>query len=445
MSENSRVVWSEGMFLRPQHFQQHDRYIEALIDGRCRGLRPFDWGFAALRPDQRQLAIGKLALAECRGIFPDGTPFNLPEDDALPLPLDVPEDVRNAIVYLSLPLRRPDSAEIDSEAFPDGLARFRLDEREVRDHNSGADGRFAVQTGALRTRLMLEPQERSGYACLGVARIVEVRADKTVVLDEEFIPPGLNCFGTGLLDGFLRELQGLLHTRGESLAGRVAEAGRGGVAEIADFLLLQTINRYEPLLAHLAHTAALHPEDFYRLAVQLAGELATFYRSSKRPVDFPVYRHDDLRSCFGPVMEELRQLLSMVLEQNAIQIPLSKPRFGVYAAKRPDVALLEQAVFVLAANAQLPPDALRAHFPPQVKIGPVEDIQQLVRSALPGIAVHPLQVAPRQIPFHAGFCYFELDKHSELWKKMAASGGFAIHIGGNFPGLELEFWAIKRT
>jgi type VI secretion system protein ImpJ len=445
MSENSRVVWSEGMFLRPQHFQQHDRYIEAWVDGRCRGLRPFDWGFAALKLDPRQFAIGKLALTECRGIFPDGTPFNLPEDDALPLPLEVPEDVRNTVVYLSLPLRRPDSVEIDSEAFTDGLARFRLDEREVRDHNSGADGRFAVQIGALRTRLMLEHQERSGYACLGVARIVEVRADKTVVLDEEFIPPGLNCFGTGLLGGCLRELQGLLHTRGESLAGRVAEAGRGGVAEVADFLLLQMINRYEPLLEHLANAAALHPEDFYRLAVQLAGELATFYRASKRPIDFPVYRHDDLRNCFGPVMEELRQLLSMVLEQNAIQIPLSKPRFGVYAAKRPDAALLERAVFVLAANAQLPPEALRTHFPPQVKIGPVEDIQQLVRSALPGIAVHPLQVAPRQIPFHAGFCYFELDKHTDLWKKMAASGGFAIHIGGNFPGLELEFWAIKKT
>lgn len=36
MSWNNRVVWSEGMFLRPQHFQQHDRYLETLVDGRCR-------------------------------------------------------------------------------------------------------------------------------------------------------------------------------------------------------------------------------------------------------------------------------------------------------------------------------------------------------------------------------------------------------------------------
>lgn len=445
MSEYSRVVWSEGMFLRPQHFQQHDRYLEALVDGRCSGLRSFDWGFGTLKLDPRQLAVGKLALVEARGIFPDGTPFNLPEDDELPLPLDAPDDVKDCVVYLSLPVRRPDSAEIDSDAFEDSLARYRLGEREVRDHNSGADGRYPVQIGKLHTRLMLERQERSGYVCLGVARIIEVRADKTVVLDEKYIAPGLNCFGTGLLGGFLRELQGLLHTRGEALAGRAAEAGKGGVAEIADFMLLHLINRYEPLLEHLANTSALHPEDFYRLAVQMAGELATFYRPSKRPIGFPVYQHDDLQKCFTPVMEELRQLLSMVLEQNAIQIPLSKPKFGVYGAKRPDLKLLESAVFVLAANAQVPPDFLRIHFPPQVKIGPVEEIQQLVRSALPGISVHPLPVAPRQIPYHAGFSYFELDKQSELWKKMPASGGFAIHIGGNFPGLELEFWAIRKT
>ena len=82
--------------------------------------------------------------------------------------------------------------------------------------------------------------------------------------------------------------------------------------------------------------------------------------------------------------------------------------------------------------------------PPQVKIGPVEEIQQLVRAALPGISIHSLPVAPRQLPYHAGFSYFELNKQSELWKKMSNSGGFALHIGGSFPDLELEFWAIKK-
>lgn len=444
MSDNNRVIWSEGMFLRPQHFQQHDRYVEHLVSGRCRGLRSYDWGFGQLTLDQRQLAVGKLAIVECWGIFPDGTPFELPGTDALPLPLDLAEDTKGGLVFLSLPLRRAEASEIDSAEYPDSLARYHLAERQVRDHNSGADGAHVVQIASLRVRLMLERQERSGYSSLAVARIQEVRADRTVVLDEQFIPPALNCFGSGTLGRFLRELQALLRTRGEALAGRVVEAGRGGVAEIADFLLLQFVNRAEPLLAHLAEVAALHPEDFYRLLLQMAGELSTFFRTSKRPPEFPPYRHHDLQSSFVPVMDELRQLLTTVLEQNAIQIPLSKPKFGVYAARRPDSALLDGAIFVLAVNAEVAPEVLRSQFPPQVKIGPVEDIQQLVRAALPGISIHALPVAPRQIPYHAGFSYFELNKQSDLWKKMSGSGGFAIHIGGNFPGLELEFWAIKK-
>ncbi|MEC4750117.1 type VI secretion system baseplate subunit TssK [Methylomicrobium sp. Wu6] len=444
MSEHNRVVWSEGMFLRPQHFQQHDRYFESLLHGLSLGVRPYSWGFASLKLDHGCLAIGKVGLSECRGVFPDGTPFNLPQDDDLPMPLDVPENEKASIIYLALPLRRPDSTEVDSEAFPDNMARYRLAERQVRDHNSGSDGRYDVQIGALKPRLMCASQERSGYVCLGIARIVEVRADKTVILDKQYIPPAVHCVSAGLLGGFAGELQGLLHTRGEALAGRVAGSGQGGVAEIADFMLLQLINRYEPLLAHLANASAMHPEDFFQLCLQMAGELATFYRPNKRPAAFPDYRHDDLKATFIPLIDELRSLLSMVLEQNAVQLPLAEARPGVYVAKRPELTLLEGAIFVLAAKAQVSSELIRSHFPPQVKIGPVEDIQLLVRSALPGIAIQALPVAPRQIPYHAGYSYFELNKQSELWAKMSASGGFAIHIGGSFPELELEFWAIRK-
>jgi type VI secretion system protein ImpJ len=50
---------------------------------------------------------------------------------------------------------------------------------------------------------------------------------------------------------------------------------------------------------------------------------------------------------------------------------------------------------------------------------------------------------PRQIPYHAGFAYFELDRNGELWRQLEKSGGLALHTAGDFPGLELECWAIK--
>jgi type VI secretion system protein ImpJ len=143
-------------------------------------------------------------------------------------------------------------------------------------------------------------------------------------------------------------------------------------------------------------------------------------------------------------MEDLRQSLSMVLEQNAIQIDLQERNYGVRVAVIPDIELIRSANFVLAVHADLPADVLRTRFPTQVKIGPVERIRDLVNLHLPGVTLRALPVAPRQIPYNAGYNYFELDTSHELWKQVERSGGLAMHLAGDFPELALEFWAIRR-
>ena len=444
MAENNRVIWSEGMFLRPQDFQQHDRYIESLVYGHSSGVQAYHWGISKLKVDMRLLAMGQFALAECSGVFQDGVPFDLPQSDALPRPIDIPEEMQNCIVYLSLPARLAGSIEIDSDAKPNNLARYHAVEFDVKDYNTSSNEVSPIVIGRLQTRLMLEPQERAGYICIGVARIIESRSDKNILLDDEYLPPLINCLAMPRVKNYIKEICGLLHARGEALAGRVSESGRGGTAEISDFLLLQVVNSYEPLMNHLLHLPTIHPIDFYRVVIRLAGELSTFTKKNKRPVDLPEYKHDDLQQTFSYVMEEIRDCLGMVLEQNAIPLPLTPPKYGTRAAKLPDKNLLNDAFFVLAVNAQVSSAQLRSTFAGQVKIGPVEQIQQLIRSALPGITVNSLPVAPRQIPYHAGFSYFELNKQGELWQQMHTSGGFAIHIAGDLPGLELEFWAIKN-
>jgi type VI secretion system protein ImpJ len=207
--------------------------------------------------------------------------------------------------------------------------------------------------------------------------------------------------------------------------------------------MLQLVNRYEPLLVHLSNLRALHPERLYADLLALAGDLATFTSQGRRPGGFPAYNHDDLASCFLPLMADLRRSLSMVLEQNAFQIELLERAYGVRVAVIANPDLIKTATFVLAVAADLPGEQVRKQFPTQVKIGPVEKIRDLVNLHLPGVALRPLPVAPRQIPYHAGNNYFELDTTSEFWRGLDRSGGLAIHVAGDFPGLKLEFWAIR--
>jgi type VI secretion system protein ImpJ len=443
MSVYNKVVWSEGLFLRPQHFQQQDRYLERYVESRCAALAPHTWGFTEVELERDLLSIGKFGLRRAAGVFPDGTPFRMPDDDPLPAALDVAAQTRGEIVSLAVPLRRAGGVEVDRAASADQLARHQVREVEARDAAMASATSAQVEVGALRTRFLLESEVSEAYASIPLAQIVECRADKRVVLEDAFIPTVLDARAASRLSTFMTELLGLLHQRGEALGGRVAATGRGASAEIADFLMLQAINRYEPVLAHCAGSGLFHPEELYRLCVAAAGELSTFTTGAKRPPRLDTYQHDRLRESFEPVIAALRASLSAVLEQAAIPIPIEAKKFGIHVAAVADRTLYSTAVFVLAARADLAAEELRQRFPAQIKIGPVEKIRDLVNLQLPGVPLHPAPVAPRQIPYHAGFVYFELDQSHELWNQLKSSGGIAFHVGGEFPALAMELWAIR--
>jgi type VI secretion system protein ImpJ len=446
MHWQNKVVWSQGMFLRAHHFQQQDRYVEALVQGRVEGLRGHSWGVTEIQINRDLLAIGQFGVTRCRGILPDGTPFNIPDDTDHPPTIDLPENTRECTIFLTVPARQLGAVEVTLKG-EEQTARYAAAEFAAMDAVAGSEVEAPVSVGKLRLRFKLETEERAGYICLGVARITEVRSDKMVVLDDRYIAPCLNCGCQPPLAGFLTEIRGLFHHRGEALAARLTAPGSKGAADIADFLLLQAVNRNEPLLAHFqSDLYSLHPEAFFAAAVSIAGELATFATQNKRAMAFPDYRHDDLKATFAPVFAELRRAMSFVLEQNAIVIPLQERPYGIRVAIVNDRTLFTNASFVLAVKSGLSSEVLRRNFPNQAKVGPVEQIAQLVRVALPGIALQPLPVAPRQLPYEAGAVYFEMDRAGPLWKQMqkpGGSGGLAIFVGGEFPGLEMELWAIR--
>lgn len=443
MTINNRVVWSEGLFLRPQHFQQQERSLERHLDIRATALRAHGWGFAELEFERDLLATGKLALRRARGVFPDGTPFSMPDDDPLPVALEVPPSTRDRTVYLALPLRRAGAIEVAPAGDTHEVTRLQRGELEVRDNAGVTDEPALMEVAAVNSRLLVEGEPVDEFACIPVARVIECRADGQLLLDDRFIPTVVRSAASPVLAAFLREMHGLLHQRGEALGGRVTASGRSASAEVGDYLMLQAINRYEPVAAHFAAAGTLHPEDLFCFGAGLSGELATYTLPAKRPPTLEAYRHHDLRISFEPLFTAVRSVLSAVLEQSAVSIPLEVKRFGIRVGVVADKSLYDSAVFVLAARADLPVEELRRAFVPQVKIGPVERIANLVNLGLPGVALRAMPAPPRQIPYHAGFQYFELEQGGELWQQLRQGGGIALHVAGEFPGLQLELWAIR--
>ncbi len=446
MRHENRVAWCEGMFLRVQHFQQADRWTERLVRNTTRNLSAYPWGVAEIGIDRSALAIGQFALSNVRGILPDGTPFEAPGDTDLPPPLELDETVKNATVYLALPARQPGKADMSSASRQEtNSVRFVASNYEATDANVDTDFVAPIDVGRLSLKFLKTGDDVSGYDLIGLARVIEVRSDRAVILDPDFIPPSLNCAGSSRLTEMMTELLGIVRHRAQAISERIGDPTIRGTAEVGDYFLLQILNRADPLLAHLgANATRIHPIRFYEECLQLAGELATFTTEKKRATDFPPYRHDDLKASFGAVFDDLRASLSAVLEQAAVAIDLVERRHGVRVGTIHDRGLLRDAGFVLAVRADMPAEDIRRRLPAQIKVGPVERISELVNVALPGIPVRSLPVLPRQLPYRSGTIYFEIDTKAPLWKQLETSGAIALHLAGDFPGLELEMWALRE-
>ena len=107
---NQKVVWSEGLFLTPQHLQQtclyHESFVKELIsETNLNAL----FGFSALELGRTLLDLGKLGIKRAKGIFQDGTSFEVTKE----LVIDIPEGVSHEIVYLALPVYREGSVIVE--------------------------------------------------------------------------------------------------------------------------------------------------------------------------------------------------------------------------------------------------------------------------------------------------------------------------------------------
>lgn len=438
-----KVIWQEGMLLRPQHFQQHDRYYDHQLRTRTQLSGPFSWGFTELEIDPQFLGSGQIVLNLAAGILPDGTLFDL-RDRNSPLVLEIPPNTGDTAVYLALPLvagncieaRTPDQTEV--------LARYTSCMTTVDDSNAGEAGSTQVLCARPEFRLLLgEHTDGHAYVKLKLCHVETTSPDRSIQLSTDYAPTYLMIGASGYLMSCLKEVISLLGHRGQAIALRIRANGKIGSAELGDFLMLQLINRAESVLQHCLDVRHVHPEDLYRTLSGLAGELSTFGSEAKRPQSGGHYQHSDQGAAFRTLMQIIRQLLSMVLEQHAIELDLQARQYGVLVSPRIDPQLLGAASFVIAASASCDPDELRHRLPAHLKAGSVEGIRQLVNLHLPGIRLKPLAVAPRQIPYHADNAYFMLELDSGEAQELKTSGGFAFHVSGEFIGLELKFWAIR--
>ena len=441
MSDTTRVAWTEGMFLRPQHFQQSDKHFSHLIKQVCKGSLADPWGILEFDIDTELLNTGQFAIDFLSAITPDLLPIDMPRSTSLPEPLVVNKDTYNEIVYLAIPALKTSSINLSAQE-ENLVTRYKLTDLAVNDDSLGPQAQETIQVAKIYSKLVLGSDDHAGFILLPLAKIAEVSSEGRIKLDSNFIPASLKVGQCKPLLGLVREIGSMIKQRSESIAVRLCQ-GHAGSTSVADFIMLQTLNKYDAVFDNLLKVNNLHPNILYTRLIELSGELATFSTANKRVPKLPSYKHDNLGEVLGEIVNFLYQSLSHVIEQTATEIKLEQSKFGISFGALNDKSVLDSGQFILAIKASVPHEELRKALPSQVKIGSVETIRDLVNNQIPGITISSLPTAPRQIPYHAGFHYFELNKHGQHWDKLRTSGGIAIHLSGNYPELQLSLWAIR--
>jgi len=437
MSQNNRIVWQEGMFLSPQHFQQWDMFTAGETWFRHTSLAPFAWGVNQISFDLESLENRRLALDSLEAVLPDGTVVRAPSVDPLPPGRQLDEYFKPQIsemnIYLALPDRRPGIPVCRLGGRKGAVESPHLAETvEVEDENS--PGTTIDMTAARQNlKLMLSGENIDGHITLMLGRIKR-DTDAQIMFDANFSPAALSIEAAGPVPGFLRSILESLAAKSTSLAEQNRQRGGGmvefGSGNIGNFWLLHTVNSYIPLLAHLQDVPETHPLELYRTLAQLAGSLSTF-SFQIHPRDIPAYDHEKLGTTFRNMTGILLELLETVMPSAFTNIELVQRDETMLIGEVKDEAILaSDCHWYLSVTGEMPESRLRDEVPSQLIVGSPHNIDFLVKTATPGLALVHTPVPPRDFPLRAGHTYFKLEADGDTWETVRESRSIAFYLGG---------------
>lgn len=448
MIPTPKVLWGEGLFLRPQHFQQQDAYHEWRLAQAVRGLHPYAWGVRSIKVDTDALQAGRLRLTELQMVLPDGEFYNAPAEDELPEPLalDTAFAQGNEVVLHAAvaPLRTNGSNFASTREEADTAARYYQVQKDVEDQYTDA---AAAQLSLLgkSVKLIAEHDPRGHLVTMPVLR-VRRNATGGFELDPRYVPPSLTIQASPVVFLYLRRLLDVLQAKVDALYGFHREPSKNIIefrsGDVASFWLLHTASGAYASLAHLMRHPGLHPERLFQRLLELAGALMTFSKGFTL-ADLPAYDHANPGPAFFRLDHIIRELLETVISTRYFGISLSEVRPSFHQGRLDAQQITGATNLYLGVSASMPPAELVDAVPLRFKIGAPEDVEKLVLSALPGVPLsHSVQV-PAAIPVRPGAYYFALEPRGALYERMMQAQAVSIYVPAGIADIKIELIAIN--
>jgi type VI secretion system protein ImpJ len=438
----SRVVWSEGMYLAPHHFQTQSRYFEDSIAFLASSLWRHTWGLLHIGVDSKAIANGNIALLHASGIFQDGLTFDMPTSDALPpvravSSLAQPSDAE-VLLHLAVPARTSSGQDASLAE-----ARYSRVSRVLRDETNGVD-EHEVEVARKNMRIVSTRELFPGLISFPIARII--RGDGGLfAYDPEFVPCSLRMSASDALMLQLKRLSEIIIEKSSTLSRPVQTPGgfKAGSPplDIANYWFLHALHSALPALRHLIHTRHSHPEDCFLELSRLAGTLCTFALDSD-PRDLPNYNHENPGPVFRALCAHILRHLEFVVPNNAIALEFSPFDSYLYGARIKDERCLRRARWILGMRSSLGESEQLQLVPRLVKVCSARFVPELVKRALPGMKLTHLQAPPSALRTSADMQYYSIDTAGPCWQHILESKSVGIYIPDEIADPEFTLTVI---
>ena len=451
MKQLSKVVWSEGMYLGPHHFQVQGRFFEEVTHFEISNLWFEPYGLVGLELDGEALRNGTVALVHARGIFQDGLTFNIPESDPVPSPRNIsdlfPPTRENLTVLLTVPPHRLGGANC---SFPDeqnkGRTRYIAEEKILPDENTGLDEK-PLKLGRKNIRLLLDTEDAGELRTLPIGRIKR-DGSGNYVYDESFIPPCLQISASQTLMMMTRRLIDILQEKSATVS--LDNRGRGkfqtglSAQEVSRFWFLHAINSSLGPLRHMFVSQSGHPAELFTELLRLGGALCTFALDS-HPSNLPLYNHLALDKCFADIERHIRAHLELLAPSNCIPIPLRSVANYFYEGDVTDQRCLDRARWLLSVHSAIGDAEVITRTIQLVKVCSAQFVPQLVKRALPGMALTHMSVPPSAVSARVESQYFAISRTGPCWDHIVQTRRVGIYIPGDIPSPQVELLVVLEN
>lgn len=448
MKTPPKILWTEGVTLRPQHFQQSDHYHEGRLRRVTAAMHPHGWGVKSVSWDAEALANNVLRAEAMSLIFPDGDTYDAPEPDLLPAAVDLaglPPTEQIFTFYAGLPALRGRGGNLKGcKEQAREHARFVQVPIETPDlYTEALDAELVYL--AKQAQLLSHLAPRAEFVSFPVVRLRRLGSGGFDI-DPAFSGPGMSIAAAPALARQLEALMQKLQAKIDSLYAAQREPSKNVVVQggdISSFWLLHTISTGCASLQHYVRCPAYHPERLFHELLRLAGGLMTFSRKC-RIGDLPGYDHEDPGAAFARLDAIVRDLVDTVISSKYLAIPLEqdKARPSYFEGKLPGAAIDQQTMLCLAVRADMPALELVAAVPTRLKVGSPDDVSRLVASALPGVGLVHMPQVPQAIPVRPNTYYFALQNSSALYANMLQAQALSIYAPSGIRELCLELFAV---